>query len=55
MVITALVPVANITVFAFGLIAYCIYRNDPPYDVTPYFRCELRWWRALIGFLTREV
>lgn len=55
MVITALIPVANIIVFAIGLIAYCVYRADPPYGVTPYFRCELRWWRALIGLLTREV
>lgn len=55
MVITALVPVINVAAFAFGLIAYCIYRGDPPYDVTPYFRCELRWWRALIGLLTKEV
>lgn len=55
MVITALVPVANIIVFVMGLMAYCIYRCDPPYDVTPYFKCELRWWKALIGFLTKEV
>ena len=55
MVITSLIPVANIIVFAIGLIAYYIYRCDPPHGVTPYFRCELRWWRALIGFLTKEV
>lgn len=55
MVIIALIPIVNIIVFALGLIAYCIYRCDPPYGVTPYFKCELRWWRALIGLLTKEV
>lgn len=55
MVITAFIPVANIVAFAIGLIAYCIYRYDPPYPVTTYFRCELRWYKALIGFLTREI
>ena len=55
MVIIALIPVANIIVFSISSIAYCIYRSDPPYDVTPYFKCELRWWRVLIEFLTKEV
>jgi heme/copper-type cytochrome/quinol oxidase subunit 2 len=55
MAITAFVPVANIIVFALGLMAYGLYRCDPPAGVTPYFRCELRWYKALIGFLTKEV
>jgi hypothetical protein len=55
MVITAFVPVINIIVFGVGLVAYCIFRCDPPYGMTPYFKCELRWWRALIELLTKEV
>lgn len=55
MAIIAFVPILNIAVFAMGLAAYCIYRADPPLGVSPYFKCELRWWRVLIGFLTREV
>ena len=55
MVIIAFVPILNILVFAVGLIAYCIYRLDPPDGVIPYFRCECRWWRALIRLLTKEV
>jgi hypothetical protein len=55
MALIAFVPILNIIAFAIGLIAYCIYRCDPPYGVTLYFKCELRWWRALIGLLTKEV
>lgn len=54
MVIIAFVPILNITAFVIGLIAYFVYRWDPLCAET-YFRCELRWWGALIGFLTKEV
>ena len=55
MAIPAFVPILNIIVFATGLVAYCMYRCDPPYGVTPYFKCELGWWKALIWLLTREI
>lgn len=55
MAVLAFVPILNIIAFGVGLIAYCIYRGDPPYGIITYFKCELRWWRALIELLTREV
>lgn len=54
-VVTAFVPWLNITAFIIGFIIYCTFMFDPPFDVTPYFKCELGWWKALIGLLTREV
>ncbi|MBQ7430684.1 MAG: hypothetical protein IJV29_18920 [Butyrivibrio sp.] len=52
MVFLSLIPVINLMAFGIGAFVYCMNYNN--YEGV-LFHCEARWWKALVGFLTREV
>ena len=45
------IPILNVIAFAVGVIAYFIGIGEG--DIT--FCCKQRWWKSLLGFLTKEV
>lgn len=46
----AIIPVLNAITFVVGLIVYCM-----SLDGIIVFHCEYRWWKSLMGWLTKEV
>jgi len=52
LVIVSLIPVVNLMAFILGVLAYIASYNV--YGGVLFY-CELRWWKSLVGFLTREV
>ena len=49
--VVAIILVLGVTAFIIGLINYCIALQED--DIV--FHCESRWWKSLIGWLTKEV
>ena len=49
-IVVAITPILNVIAFVVGLIAYCMALED---DIV--FYCESRWWKSLMGWLTKEV
>lgn len=49
-IVLALTPILNVSAFVVGIIAYCMALDD---DIV--FHCESRWWKSLMGWLTKEV
>ena len=49
-IVLTLTPILNVIAFAAGIIAYCMALED---DIV--FHCESRWWKSLMGWLTKEV
>ena len=49
-IVVASIPLLNAIAFVVGLIAYCMALED---DIV--FHCESRWWKSLMGWLTKEV
>lgn len=50
-IVVAFVPILDVIAFALGLIGYCIGLGES--DIV--FHCESRWWKSLMGWLTKEV
>ena len=50
-IIVALTPILNIMTFVVGIASYYMALVDG-YIV---FHCESRWWKSLMGWLTKEV
>lgn len=50
-IIVALTPILNVTAFVVGIASYCMTLVDG--DIV--FHCESRWWKSLVGWLTKEV
>lgn len=50
-IVVAITPALNVIVFALGFIAYCIGISES--EIV--FHCELRWWKSLMEWLTKEV
>lgn len=49
-IVVAVIPILNVAAFVAGLISYCMALED---DIV--FSCESRWWKSLMGWLTKEV
>lgn len=49
-IVAAITPILNVVAFVIGFIAYCMALED---DIV--FHCESRWWKSLMGWLTKEV
>lgn len=49
-IIVALTPILNVIAFVIGIASYCMVLNC---DIV--FHCESRWWKSLMGWLTKEV
>lgn len=49
-IVVAVIPILSVIAFVVGLIAYCRALED---DIV--FHCESRWWKSLMGWLTKEV
>ena len=47
----AATPILNAICFGVGFVAYCIGLVES--DIV--FHCESRWWKSLMGWLTKEV
>jgi hypothetical protein len=47
----AATPILSVTAFAVGFIEYCLVLGGR--DIV--FHCESRWWKSLMGWLTKEV
>lgn len=50
-IVVALTPILNVTAFVVGFIGYGYGLGGG--DIV--FRCESRWWKSLMGWLTKEV
>ena len=48
--IVALTPILNVMAFVIGIASYCMVLN-----CGIVFHCESRWWKSLMGWLTKEV
>ena len=51
-IIVAIIPILNVVVFSAGLMTYCMYMILED-DIV--FHCESRWWKSLMGWLTKEI
>lgn len=49
--VVAIIPILNAAAFTTGFIVYCSALIED--DIV--FRCESRWWKSLMGWLTKEV
>lgn len=49
-IVVALTPILNVSAFVVGIVAYSMALDD---DIV--FHCESRWWKSLMGWLTKEV
>lgn len=50
-IIVALTPILNVMAFVVGIASYCMALVVG--DIV--FHCESRWWKSLMGWLTKEV
>lgn len=50
-IVVAIIPILNAIAFTISFIVYCIDLSEG--DIV--FHCESRWWKSLIGWLTKEV
>lgn len=48
-IVVALTPILNIVAFVLGILYYMALSDDIV------FHCESRWWKSLMGWLTKEV
>ena len=50
-IVVAFIPILNAICFGVGFVVYCISLVES--DIV--FHCESRWWKSLMGWLTKEV
>lgn len=50
-IVVAFIPILNVIAFVLGFMRYCIGLGES--DIV--FHCESRWWKSLMGWLTKEV
>lgn len=50
-IVIAAIPILNLVAFLVGLIAYIANLCEREIE----FHCESRWWKSLMGWLTKEV